>query len=100
MLTQTDEHGLTPLHIAAMRNSSKCVKLLLDAGANARQKSVPGWLAVEEAACYSSSQALSVLLAEHRRLLATKLTEQIAQLSEVLQGMPDCAFQVRVEAAC
>lgn len=95
MFARTDRHGLTPLHVAAMRNSTECIQVLLTAGATPQTKSVSGWIAVEEAFCYSSSRAVTVLLEEHHRLIGAKLKVQLAALKEVLTGMPDCAFQVR-----
>ena len=47
-----DNHGLTLLHVAAMRDNKECVGALLDAGFNVKTKSSAGWLPYQEAANY------------------------------------------------
>jgi ankyrin repeat protein len=54
-LSGTDSHGLTLLHVAAMRDSVGCVKALIDAGFDVKAKSAAGWLPYQEAANYRCS---------------------------------------------
>ena len=89
-----DRHGLTALHVAAMCNHGDCVRQLLQAGFKIKAKSASGWLPFEEALCYSSKNALQVLVDEHKRVLSSRMKERLLQLKEVLYDMPDCAFQV------
>ena len=95
-LCGVDKHGLTALHIAAMRDHSGCVRQLLQAGFRVKVKSTAGWVPFEEALCYSSKNALKVLVDEHRRVLSSRMKERLLQLKEVFCDMPDCAFQVRL----
>jgi ankyrin repeat protein len=94
-LSQLDKHGLTPLHVAAMRNNDRCIAMLLEAGFDIKRKSSGGWIALEEALCFSSKLAIKVLQDEHKRRLGVRMKEQLLQLKEVFKDMPDCAFQVR-----
>lgn len=58
---QLDSHGLTLLHVAAMRDNTECVGALLEAGFNVKVKSSAGWLPYQEAAgyrCYIPSPLL------------------------------------------
>lgn len=88
-------HGLTPLHVAAMRGHAECINLLIDAGAPLRAKSSNGWRALEEAICYEHLPAVRTLLKHYRVEMRRQRDEKGAQLHAVLSGMPDCAFQVR-----
>ena len=93
-LSGRDVHGLTALHIAAMRDRGGCVRQLLQAGFQVKVKSAAGWIPFEEALCYSSKKALQVLVDEHKHVLSSRMKERLLQLKEVFRDMPDCAFQV------
>jgi hypothetical protein len=89
-----DKHGLSPIHIAAMRDREACVRMLIEFGCNIRDKSSLGWLPYQEAACYKSRRALTVILGQHRRLFESRTREKLQKLRLVLADMPNCAFQV------
>ena len=99
-MVRHDVHGLTPLHIAAMRDHANCVEALLKAGFPATKKSLGGWLAFEEGLCYSSLNAATILFQEHERILKARIKERLHQLKETFAGMPDAALQVRCGPAC
>jgi ankyrin repeat protein len=93
-LTGFDKHGLTPLHIAAMRNHAVCVEALLAAGVPLKTVSQNGWYAFDEALSYRSKLAYNALLDARKRQAASNLKQRLHNLAEVLSNMPDCAFQV------
>lgn len=68
-----DRHGLTLLHIAAMRNHEACVQALIDSGFGVKLKSSSGWLPYQEAAAYRSSRALTTILVRHTQPLPESL---------------------------
>ena len=57
--------GFTPLHMAAEKNSTECIRLLLAAGAdiNRPQSEESPWRPLTLAAYYGHTEALAVLLA-------------------------------------
>ena len=93
-MQQRDSHGKTLLHIAAMRDSPDCTQLLLQAGMSLKSKAAAGWLAMEDALCYNSRAALTVLSEAQGRAVKQKAADKLQQLGSVFAGMPDCAMQV------
>ena len=94
-LVSKDHHGMTALHIAAMRNNNSCVKILLEAGVPDSVKSTSGWLPIQEASAYRSLAAFNTLAEKSFGDVTDVLTQKANALRAVVSGMPDCAFQVR-----
>jgi Ankyrin repeats (3 copies) len=93
-LSGPDRHGLTALHVAAMRNNALCVNALLNAGFYVGAKSRAGWVPIEEAAAYKSLEAARALAPHLHAMSKSKVQDKLVQLGKVLKDMPDCAFEV------
>eukprot|EP00892_Ulva_mutabilis_P007107 jgi/Ulvmu1/4769/UM020_0054.1 len=93
-LRTLDRHGLTLLHVAAMRNHDACVQALIDAGFGVKLKSSAGWLPYQEAAAYTSSRALTTILRAHRQVFETNTRVKLQRLQTTFSDMPDCALQI------
>lgn len=58
-----DGHGNTPLHWAAFKNETECVKLLLEYGADVNARAHPsGWTPLHDAAYSNSKECIGLLV--------------------------------------
>lgn len=86
-VSQKDNHGNTPLHIAVMKGHKECVQLLLAHGAPVKIKNSQGWSPLAEAISYGDRQTIASLLRkmkqQSREAMELRRPDLILALSQI-----------------
>lgn len=86
-VSQKDNRGNTPLHIAVMKGHKECVQLLLAHGAPVKIKNSQGWSPLAEAISYGDRQTIASLLRkmkqQSREAMELRRPDLILALSQI-----------------
>lgn len=97
LVNSLDNHGNSPLHIAAHFNYKEIVEVLLDHGANPELLSRAGWRALEESVATGGREVSTILLSACLASYRDGLTSRREKWSAKLSAMPDFYVELKWE---
>ncbi|XP_075413408.1 ankyrin repeat domain-containing protein 13C isoform X3 [Tenrec ecaudatus] len=88
-ISQKDNHGNTPLHLAVMLGNKECAHLLLAHNAPVKVKNAQGWSPLAEAISYGERQMITALLRKLKQQSRESVEEKRPRLLKALKELGD-----------
>eukprot|EP01104_Vermistella_antarctica_P014491 TRINITY_DN4560_c5_g1_i3.p1 TRINITY_DN4560_c5_g1~~TRINITY_DN4560_c5_g1_i3.p1 ORF type:complete len:492 (-),score=139.43 TRINITY_DN4560_c5_g1_i3:19-1494(-) len=94
-LNELDHHGHAPLHIAGHFGDFEAIKLLVDAGANPEQLSIPGWRCIEETTASGRLDIARYLLTAGHDYYIKEMEKNAIRWHKNLKDIPDFYMELQ-----
>ncbi|XP_015585534.1 ankyrin repeat domain-containing protein 13C isoform X2 [Cephus cinctus] len=94
-VSEKDNQGNTPLHLAVMLGRKEFVQLLLAHGASVKIKNLAGWSPLAEAISYGDRQTISSLVRKLKQQAREQMEERRPNLVTALRQMGDFYMELK-----
>ncbi|XP_005110838.1 ankyrin repeat domain-containing protein 13C isoform X2 [Aplysia californica] len=94
-VSQRDNHGNTPLHLAVMLGHKECVHLLLAHGAPVKVKNAQGWTPLAEAISYGDRQIILLVLRKLKQQSREALEQRRPLIVQALKDIGDFDMELK-----